>query len=180
MTTYSLDILLPEFGTNVLFHVQLTVASWPVYIFLRRQVRSSGIPISFRIFHSLLWSTQSFSMVSEAEVDLFLEFPCFLYEPTDVGNLISSSSDFSKPSLHIWNFSVWVLLKPIFKDFEHNLTSMQHEHNCTTVYTFFGIVLLWDWNENWPFPVLGPLLSFPNLLAYWVQHFHSIISAYNL
>ena len=38
----------------------------------------------------------------------------------------------------------------------------------------FGIALLWDWNENWPFLVLWPLLSFPNLLAYWVQHFNSI------
>ena len=37
-------------------------------------------------------------------------------------------------------------------------------------WTLFGIALLWDWNENWPFPVLWPLLSFPNLLAYWVQH----------
>ena len=36
------------------------------------------------------------------------------------------------------------------------------------IWTFFGIALLWDWNENWPFPVLWPLLSFPNLLAYWV------------
>ena len=42
-------------------------------------------------------------------------------------------------------------------------------------WAFFGITFLWDWNENWPFPVLWPLLSFPNLLAYWVQHFHSII-----
>ena len=42
------------------------------------------------------------------------------------------------------------------------------------VCAFFGIAFLWDWNENWPFPVLWPLLSFPNLLAYWVQHFHSI------
>ena len=39
----------------------------------------------------------------------------------------------------------------------------------------FGIALLWGWNENWPFPVLWPLLSFPNLLAYWMQHFNSII-----
>ena len=43
------------------------------------------------------------------------------------------------------------------------------------VWAFFGIAFLWDWNENWPFPVLWPLRSFPNLLAYWVQHFHSII-----
>ena len=47
--------------------------------------------------------------------------------------------------------------------------------NCAVVLAFFGIAFLWDWNENWPFPVLWPLLSFPNFLAYWVQHFHSII-----
>ena len=52
----------------------LTVASWPMYRFLRRQARRSGIPISLRIFHSLLWSTlKGFSIVSEAEVDVFLE-----------------------------------------------------------------------------------------------------------
>ena len=47
--------------------------------------------------------------------------------------------------------------------------------NCVVVWAFFGIAFLWDWNENWPFPVLWPLLSFPNLLAYWMQPFHSII-----
>ena len=54
-----LDILLPWFETSLLFHVHVHVASWPTYRFLRRQVRWSGIPISFRIFHSLLCSTQS-------------------------------------------------------------------------------------------------------------------------
>ena len=53
--------------------------------------------------------------------------------------------------------------------------SVWDECNCVVVWAFFGIAFLWDWNENWPFPVLWPLLSFPNLLAYWVQHFHSII-----
>ena len=52
---------------------------------------------------------------------------------------------------------------------------MWDEGNCAVVGAFFGIAFLWDWNENWPFPVLWPLLSFPNLLAYWVQHFHSVI-----
>ena len=54
-------------------------------------------------------------------------------------------------------------------------TSVWDERNCAVVWAFFGIAFLWDWNENWPFPVLWPLLSFPNLLAYWIQHFHSII-----
>ena len=87
--------------------------------------------------------------------------------PTDVGNLIPASSAFSKSSLYIWKFSVHVLLKPSLKNFEHNLTSMWNEHSRTVVWTFFGIGLLWDWNENWPFLVLWPLLSFPNSLAYW-------------
>ena len=83
--------------------------------------------------------------------------------------------------LPLWNppctsgSSAHILLKPSSKDSEYNLTCMWNEHNCTVVWTFFGIVLLWDWKENWPFLIPWPLLSFPNLLAYWVQHFHSII-----
>ena len=50
-------------------------------------------------------------------------------------------------------------------------TSMWDECNCEVVWAFFGIAFLWDWNENWPFLVLWPLLSFPKLLAYWVQHY---------
>ena len=150
----------------------LTVASWPAYRFLRRQVKCSGIPISFRIVHSLLWSTQSkFDIFNQAKVDVFLELSCFYDDPTDVGNLISGSSGFSKSSLNIWNFMV----KPGLENFEHYFDRVWDECNCAIVWTFFGIAFLWDWNENWPFPVLWPLLSFPNLLAYWVQHIHSVI-----
>ena len=67
---------------------------------------------------------KSFSKVSEAEVDVFLEFSSFFYDPTDVGNLISGSSVFSKSSLYVLKFLVRVLLKPTLKDFEHDLTSM--------------------------------------------------------
>ena len=80
----------------------------------------------------------------------------------------------SKTSLHIWMFMVHVLLKPGLENFEHYFTSMWDECNCAVVWTFFGIAFLWHQNENWSFPALWPLLSFPNLLAYWVQHFHSI------
>ena len=114
-------------------------------------------------------------IVNEAEVDVFPELSCFFYDPADVDNLISSFTTFSKPSLYIWKFSVHVLLKLSFKDFEHHLVSMWNEHICAVIWTFFGIVLLWDWNKKLPFPVLWPLLSFPNLLAYWVQHFSNII-----
>ena len=108
------------------------------------------------------------SIVNEAEVDVFLKFSCFFYDPTDVDNLISSSSAFSKSSLNIWKFLVHVLLKHSLKDFEHYLASMWNECNWTVFWTFFGIALLWDWNEIWPFPVLWPLLRVLKLLAYCV------------
>ena len=89
----------------------------------------------------------------------------------DVGNLISGSSAFPKSSLNIWKFSVHVMLKPGLENFEHYFVSLWDECNCVVVWTFFGVAFLWNWKENWPFPVLWPLLSFSNLLAYWVQHF---------
>ena len=84
------------------------------------------------------------------------------------------SPAFSKTSLNIWKFTVHVLLKPDLKNFEQYFTSVWDECNCAVAWAFFGIAFLWDWNEN-VFPVLWPLLRFLNLLAYWVQHFHSII-----
>ena len=72
----------------------------------------------------LIHTVESFGVVKEAEIDLFLEFPCFLSDPTNVGSLISGSSAFSKSSLYIWNFLVHVLLKPSLKDFEYYLASM--------------------------------------------------------
>ena len=95
----------------------------------------------------------------------FLELSCFFNDPTDVGNLISCSSAFSRTSLNIWKFTVHVLLKPGLENFEHYFTNVWNKCNCAVVWAFFGIVFLWDWNANWPFPVLWPLLSFPNLLA---------------
>ena len=96
----------------------------------------------------------------------FLELSCFFDDPVDVGNLICGSSACSKSSLNIWKFTVYVLLKPGLENFEHYFAGMWNECNCAVVWTFFGIALLWDWNENWPFPVLWPLLSFPNVLAF--------------
>ena len=92
-----------------------------------------------------------------------------------IGNLIPGYYAFSKPSLYIWKFSVYILLKSSLKDFDHYFASMWNECNYALVWTFFGISLLWYGNENWHFPVLWPLLSFPNLLTYWVQYFNSII-----
>ena len=154
----------------------LTVASWPAYRFLRRQIRWSGIPISLRIFQFVVIHTvKGFGIINKAEIDVFLELSCFFDDPIDVSNLISGSSAFSKSSLNIWKFTVHILWKPGLKNFEHNFTNMWDECSCVVVWAFFGIFFPWDWNENWPFPVLWPLMSFPNLLTYLVQHFHNII-----
>ena len=81
---------------------------------------------------------KGFSTVSEAEVDVFLEFPCFFLktdpmDPTDVGNFISGSSAFSQSRLYTWKFSVHIPLKPRLKDFEHYLASMWNECSCVVV-----------------------------------------------
>ena len=120
-------------------------------------------------------SHKGFGVVNKAGVDSFLELSCFFDDPTDVGNSVFGS--FSKSSLNIWKFLVHILLKTDLENFEHYFASLWDEWNCVVVWTVFGIAFPCDWNENWnwPFPVLWPLLSFPDLLAYWVQHFHSII-----
>ena len=164
---HSLDILLSQFGTSPLFHVWFC-ASWPEYRFLRKSEKSD-IWYSHRLKNFpwlvVIHTVKSFGVVNKAEVDLFLELSYFFDVPTDVGSLISGSSAFSKSSLNIWKFSVHILLKPSLENFHHYFANVWDECNCAVVWTLFGIALLWDWNENWPFPGLWPLLSFPNFLA---------------
>ena len=116
----------------------------------------------------VIHGVKGFDIVNKAEIHVFLELSCFLDDPADVGSLISGSSAFSKTSLNIWKFTVHVLLKPGLENFEHYFTSMWDECNCVIVWALFGIAFLKDWKENWPFLVLWPLLSFLNLLAYWM------------
>ena len=67
----------------------------------------------------VIHTVKDFGIVNEAELDVFLEFSCFFYDPRNVGNLISGSSAFLKSSLNIWKLSVHVLLKPCLENFEH-------------------------------------------------------------
>ena len=166
----------PIWNQSIIPYVVPTVASWPAYRFLRRQVRWSGIPI-FKKFPQfiVIHTVKGFGIVNKAEVGVFPKLSCFFDDPLDVGNLISGSSAFSKSCLNIWKFRVHIMLKPGLENIEHYFVSMWDECNYAVVWAIFGIAFLWDWNENLPFPVLWPLLSFPNLLAYWMQHFHSII-----
>ena len=167
VTIYSLVVLLSHFWTSQLVHL------WFWLLILDPHTGFSGDRSGGLVLPSLYeFSTvycdphKDFSIVKEAEIHVFLEFPCFFYDQMDVGNFISGSSAFSKSSLYIWKILVHVLLKPSLKDFEHYFVSMWNEHNSMVVWTFFDIVLLWDWNENWPFLVQWSLLSFPNLLTY--------------
>ena len=72
----------------------------------------------------VIYAVKGFGVVNKAEADVFLELSSFFYDPTDVDNLISGSSAFSKSSLNIWKFTVHVLLKPGLEDFEHYFASM--------------------------------------------------------
>ena len=83
----------------------------------------------------MIHTLKSFHVVNEAKLGIFLELTCFLHDPTNVGNLISGSSAFSKPSLFIWKFSFHILLNLDLKDFEHNLARC--EMNATLL--FFGV-----------------------------------------
>ena len=102
MTIYSLDVLLSQFTTSPLFHVQFYLLLLGLHTgFSRdRQVDLVFLSKNFPQF-VVIHTVKGFSIVNEAEVDIFLEFPCFLCDPADVGNLISPSSAFSKSSLYI-------------------------------------------------------------------------------
>ena len=113
----------------------------------------------------VIHTVKGFGIVNKAEVDIFLELSWFFDDPMDVGNLISHSSlPFLNPAwtsgssqfTYCWSLA-WRIL---------SITLLACEmSNCEVVWASFGIAFLWDWNENWPFPVLWPLLSFPNLLT---------------
>ena len=94
----------------------------------------SGIPISLGIFQFVVIHTvKDFGIVNKAEIDVFLELPCFFNDPVNVGNLISDSFAFSKSNLNIWKYMVHALLKPGLENFEHYFASMGDECNCVVV-----------------------------------------------
>ena len=123
----------------------------------------------------LNWHIKVFAIVNKAEVDFFWN---------------SLASSMIQQMLAIWFLVPLPFLNPAWTSGNSQFTYCwslawrilritlllcEMRVSCVVVWAFFGIAFLRDWNENWPFPVLWTLLSFPNLLAYWVQHFHSII-----
>ena len=117
---------------------------------------------------------KGFSIVSEAEAEVFLEFPCFFYDPSDV---ISGSSAFSKSSLYIWKFSVHILLKPSLKNFGHYLASMWNKHNGEGNGTLFQYSCLENPmdREAWWAAVHGVAKSLTWLSDFtFTLHFHAL------
>ena len=164
MTIYSLDVLFFLHGTSLLFHVQF-------YLWLpdlRRDFsrgRSGGLIFPTLSEFSTVYCephSQRLGIVNKAEIVIFMELSCFFHDPADGGNLISDSFAFSITSLNIWKFTIHILLKPALENFKNYFTGMWDQCNCAVAWTFFGIPFHGDWRENWPFPYLWPLLSFPN------------------
>ena len=127
----------------------LNVDSWPANRFHRRQVRLvwySHLLNNFPQF-VVIHTVKGFGIVNKAEIDVFLEFSCFFDDSTDVGNLISGSSAFSKSSSNIWKFTVHVLLKRGLENFEHYFASMWNECNCVVVWAFWGIGIKTDFSS---------------------------------
>ena len=126
MTIYSLDIFLFSLepvcffmsGSNCCFLTCIQISQeadqvvWYSHLF-------ENFP-QFVVIHTV----KDFGIVNKLEVDVFLELSCFFNDPTDVGNLISCSSAFSKFSLNIWKLTVHVLWKPGLENFEHYFTSV--------------------------------------------------------
>ena len=81
----------------------------------------------------VIYTAKGCSIINKAEVDIFLELSCFFDDPTDVDNLISGSSAFSKSSLNIWNSPVHLPLNPGLENFEHYFASVWDECNCALV-----------------------------------------------
>ena len=116
---------------------------------------------------------EGFGIVNKVEVDVFWNSLAFsmiqrilaIWSLVPLPFLNSAWTPGSSWFTYCWSLA-WRILSNYF-------ASMWDECNCAVVWTLFGIAFFSDWNENWPFPVLWSLLSFPHLLAYWVQHFHS-------
>ena len=134
MTIYSLDIFLSNLEP---VHCSMSSSN---YCFLtciqisQEVVRYSHLLKNFPHF-VVIYIVKGFSIVNEEEVDVFLEFSCFSYDPTDVSNLIFDSSASSKSSVNLWKFMVHLLLKPSLGTFEHYFASMWDECNCVVVWT---------------------------------------------
>ena len=121
MTIYSLDILPSQFGNSLFFHVQLYLLLLDLHTDFFEAGQMVWYSHLFKNFPQfcVIHTVKGFGIVNKAKIDIFLKFSCFFDDSSDVGNLISGSSAFSKSSLNIWKFMDHVLLKPSLEDSEH-------------------------------------------------------------
>ena len=125
MTIYDLDVL-SQFGTSSLFMSGSTCC----FLTCIQISQEAGEVVWYSHFFKnfpqfvVTHTVKGFGVIDKAEIDVFLVFSCFFYDPTDVGNLISGSSAFSKSNLNIWKFTVHILLKPGLENFEHYFASV--------------------------------------------------------
>ena len=140
MIVYSLDVLLSQFWKSPFFHSSSNCCFLTCIQVSQEADKMVWYSHLFKNFSQfvVIHRVKGFSVVKEAEVDVFLEFSCFFYDPMDVGNSNSGSFAFSKPCFCIWKFLVHILLMPSLKDFDHYFASMWNECNCTVLWAFFG------------------------------------------
>ena len=146
----------------------LEKTTWPAYRFLSRQVRWKMVTIWYsHLFKNFLqfvvvYMVKGISLVNEEKVDVFLEFSCFFYNPTHVGNLISGSSAFSKSSLNIWNFMVhifwslaWRILSITLLTCEMSTIVQEFEHSLALPFSGIGMKtdLFQSWGHCWVFQI---------------------------
>ena len=142
-------MLLSRFGISPFFYFQFLLLLLDLHTDFQKAgqvVWYSHLLKNFPQF-VVIHTVKDFGIVNKAE-DVFLELFCFFNDPTDVGNLISGSSAFSKFSLNIWKFSVHLLLEPCLEKFEHYFASVWGECNCAVEHSlalpFFGIGMKTD------------------------------------
>ena len=125
MTRYSLDELLFQFRTSLLFYAPFCYFLTCIQISQEagQVVWYSHLLKNFPQF-VVIYIVKGFGIVNKAKVDVFLELSCFFNDPMDIGNLIFGSSAFPKSSLNIWKFTVHVLLRPGLENFKHYFASM--------------------------------------------------------
>jgi len=115
MAVHSLDVFFPKWNQSIHYSMSGSNCCFLTCIQVFQEAGNvvcySHLLKNFPQF-AVIHTVQDFGVVNETEVDVFLEFSCFIYDPADVGNLISGSSVFSKSSLYIWKFLVHILLKP--------------------------------------------------------------------
>ena len=126
MTIYSLNILLSQFGTSL---CSMSGSNCCFLTCIQTSQEADKVVWYSHLLENfpqfvVIGTVKGFGIVNKAELNVFLELSCFFYDSTDLGNLISGSSAFSKSNLNIWKFSFHVLLKPGLENFEHYLASV--------------------------------------------------------